>query len=339
MFQSRNRTSINQSALKTEYEIRHFDIGVHGSAPRRYFRCLELIASVNDALALCDERSDAYRDAYRALPILKRILREFDTHYTLGDMESAEPEHWREVLSRRASFEMSGLGRVTPETQEKLFQCGLSIAPSRDYIREVETQFHEHSGPTIVICIPTLLDQEANREHFLKLMSFDSPKGIVWKNFIRCGERVDNAYNTCVDFCLRQNADFMLTLEDDHEIPPDTFHKLWAVYKDVGPKAVVGAWYRRRFPPHDPCPTVLRDGRAAYLQADGKVHECSLLPQGFTLIPMALFRIAPYPWFVTTATLTQDAFFSQVARNHGYKLYCDTSAQIAHIDRQTGKAV
>jgi len=45
-----------------------------------------------------------------------------------------------------------------------------------------------------------------------------------------------------------------------------------------------------------------------------------------------------YPWFVTTTHLSQDSFFSQKAREAGWKLLCDTGIRCRHVDRDTGRS-
>src|SRR5205085_10998931 len=39
----------------------------------------------------------------------------------------------------------------------------------------------------------------------------------------------------------------------------------------------------------------------------------------------------------SSVSLTQDSFFSQKARDAGYRLLCDTSVRSKHIDRNTGE--
>lgn len=50
-----------------------------------------------------------------------------------------------------------------------------------------------------------------------------------------------------------------------------------------------------------------------------------------------MFTKISYPWFKTTPNMTQDSFFSQLAREAGYKLLVDTNIKCKHIDRSTGK--
>jgi SAM-dependent methyltransferase len=99
-----------------------------------------------------------------------------------------------------------------------------------------------------------------------------------------------------------------------------------------------GAWYPKRSEVYEGVPIIIgADGKRTHLDADGQVHECYTLPQGCTLIPTEVFLQTTYPYFVTTEHLTQDSFFSQLARDAGWKLLCDTSIRCRHVDRVTGK--
>lgn len=309
---------------RTEFELRNFVVGSFGTPARRYFRCLEALDNAGDEV----ERQ-----------ILRNILGEFNRIYTWDDVELEEQEYWRQTLERRVRHEISAYGRVTVETQEKAFQAGLSANPGKEYIRDVEDRFLAQDKIRICVCIPTAKGvQDIKDDTFDHLTNWHAPTNrIKWDRQVLAGYPTDDAYNRFAQYCLDRDMDFMLSIEDDHEIPEGVFTKLWNLYRDRGPKAIVSSWYRRRMPPHLGAPVVMHDGIRDALEADDKVHECWIVPQGFTLIPVNCFRDIDFPWFKTTALLTQDAFFCHLARAKGYKLYCDTSARIVHIDRETGK--
>jgi hypothetical protein len=70
---------------------------------------------------------------------------------------------------------------------------------------------------------------------------------------------------------------------------------------------------------------------------DGQVHEVYTIPQGTTLFPASVFLATSHPYFVTTENLTQDSFFSQKAREAGYRLLVDTAIKCKHVNVKTGK--
>lgn len=125
-----------------------------------------------------------------------------------------------------------------------------------------------------------------------------------------------------------------LSIEDDMSFPPDALHKL-ARHK----KAIVGANYSvnkgkpLRF-------TAANTDRTVLTKEDSEgLEEVSLLPQGFTLVAREVYESIPKPWFlmgyspVSGNYVYQDYYFSEKARQAGYKLYVDhdLSKQIIHI--------
>ena len=114
--------------------------------------------------------------------------------------------------------------------------------------------------------------------------------------------------------------------------PPDALLRLKDHNTDI-----VGAWYPKRVPTREGAPITLVNNKREALKADDQIHEVYTLPMGCTLFKADIFRKIAYPWFVTTPNLTQDSFFSELARQAGYKLICDTSIRCKHIDRITGE--
>lgn len=310
---------------RTEFELRHFVVGAYGTPARRYMKCKK---ELEDNTLPEEEKR-----------VLQQILSEFGREYTWDDVELEEPQHWKEYIGRRVNQDITAYGRPTTRTQELAYQTGILTDPGREYIRDVEDRFLAQEKIRITVCIPTAIPEANIKEDtFDHLTNWRTEFNIFkWDRQVLAGFPTDDAYNRFARLCLDNEQDFMLCIEDDHEIPEGVFNKLWNLYREKGPKAIVSAWYRRRMPPHNGAPVVMQNGIRNTLDADGKVHECWIVPQGFTIIPVNCFREIPYPWFKTTSLLTQDAFFCYLARGKGYKLYCDTSAKIVHVDRETGK--
>jgi hypothetical protein len=156
--------------------------------------------------------------------------------------------------------------------------------------------------------------------------------------YIVQGKRTADAYNDAARKALEDDADFLLCVEDDHLIPAGTFEILWKHFaRNERAKIIAGAWYPLKKIPRTGAPIVLREGRRATLDDDDAAHDVYAVPQGFTLIPTAAFREISQPWFAATGCLTQDSYFSQLAREAGWRLIVDTSARIKHVDRETGR--
>ncbi len=142
------------------------------------------------------------------------------------------------------------------------------------------------------------------------------------------GSMITTGKNRLVQYARENKADYILLVDSDMMFPKDGLVRLLAHEKDI-----VGCIYRRRFPPFGCVGTVLNDpGNADF-------SEALRLPGGFILINMKVFDKLPWPWFherynpEERVTVSEDYAFSDLARDHGYKLYCDLklSKEIAHI--------
>lgn len=148
------------------------------------------------------------------------------------------------------------------------------------------------------------------------------------------GMTIDRGYTEAVFTALRDDATHIMFIEDDTFPPLDAIERLLAHNKDI-----IGGWYpKRQDDSRVGVPIVIENGiRKTLDQPDGSLREVYTIPMGCTLIKTDVFKQLDMPWFVTTAQLSQDSFFSQKAREAGYTLWCDTSILCKHVDRETGK--
>lgn len=356
---------------RTNFELQRFVIGQHDTEPRRYAQCvLELQIKIqglrraqivrrqlvrriqrletkntqtsNDAAALLrldlEDHDHACLGATRELEALQFVFKSFPRQYTREELNEAEAEYWRARLLRQATQDLAATGRIGVGNQEALRQIGLPAGPSPEYVSAVERRFLQNGDLKLVVIVPTLISRESIAADGLRCLNGWSVPGTI-RSVIHVvdGRPVAAAYTAGVEWALSQGADFILCVEDDHLIPADAFDRLWNLYHSEGPRAVIGAWYPQKRRPRTGAPIVLRDGRREYLSDDGETHEVYVIPQGFTLVPARLFIELPQPWFATTECLTQDAFFSQLAREAGYRLLVDTAIRCQHVDRNTGE--
>ena len=275
--------------------------------------------------------------AFRELNALHAIFRTFSKRYSRDELNQAEREYWQSRLLRQASCDIVASGRISVGNQDALRQIGFPIAPAADFVASVQQRFLEGDRSKIVVVVPTLFTRDVVCTRGLDcLRGWSIPGTFRHAIHIVNGRPVADAYNTGVQWALQQGADYVLCVEDDQIVPSGAFEALWKTLTANGPKAIVGAWYCQKKSPRTGAPIVLRNGRREYLDDDGSVHEVYVIPQGFTIIPTQVFCRIPQPWFVTTECLTQDAFFSQLAREAGYALLVDTSIRCSHVDRETG---
>jgi hypothetical protein len=105
--------------------------------------------------------------------------------------------------------------------------------------------------------------------------------------------------------------------------------------KEAGELCCVGAWYPKREHPIQWTSIIVKWWHRQFLKADGKVHEVLTLPCWMSIYPVEILKKLKYPFTKTTENLSQDSYLSERIRQAWYKLYCDTSNKIKHIDRNT----
>ncbi len=345
---------------RTAYQIKHFVVGAHDTEPQQYFQCvLELqikdsnirrallhkrkieleieqldIGSEIDKIEADIKRIDiidqdrAILGAWREFQVLYEIWQQFPKKYTREELDAAQPEYWRRRLARQASQDLQALGRVQIGNQESLKQIRGSA--ELESISQTEKRYLSVGDRKVLIAVPT-------REKVIKLDCLNSlviPSGVQVKYFNIWGRSVADAYNEAALTAINDKADFILTVEDDTFPCPDAFPKLLAMWV---PKTIVGAWYPKKHEFREGTAIILKDGCRTALMDTGGIEECYTIPMGCTLIPVSIFSEMSPPYFATTDHLTQDSFFSQKARELGYKLLVDTTIKCGHLDVNTGK--
>ena len=356
---------------RTNFELAHFVVGQHDTEPRRWAQCvLELQIKIQnlrraeisrrrlkrkieklerkgtrkavDKAQLLridlEDHSLAVIGAIREADALWAIYKSFGRTYSRKELNDSEEEYWQRRLDRQAMQDVNASGRVGVGNQDALRLIGRPIDPPMIGADAVERRFLEVGNAKILVAIPTLIDREQIRRHSLPcLKGWGVPGTFQARMYVVQGKAVADAYNDAARTALEDGADFLLCVEDDHLIPAGTFERLWESCRRVGARSIVGAWYPQKKEPRSGAAVIVSGGRRAYLHDDGHIHQVYGITQGFTLIPTSIFREIGQPWFVTTSCLTQDSYFSQQARDAGYKLYIDTSIRIKHVCRDTGR--
>ncbi len=156
---------------------------------------------------------------------------------------------------------------------------------------------------------------------------------------------VADAYNAAVELILKDGRfKYMLTVETDNLPPPDGLMRL---FESVDRFDIVAGLYWMKGEggtPHiygDP----ERPGTwSPQVPTENTVQECNMVPMGFTVFNMDVFRKVSKPWFKTSGAedereFTQDGYFFQKAHDEGVKLRvaCDTRVKVGHIDFKTRK--
>lgn len=271
--------------------------------------------------------------ASREFEYLFNLWAENPNRYTREEMNKAQPEEYRLRLETQAQQDMNATGRIAQGNQEGLRQIGVLPYPQIDIGRQVENRFLEEGKCNLLIVVPT----EKKAEKGLPVLdNITIPNGVSYKVLNVFERKVDDAYNYAVQHAIDTKADFILTVEDDTFPPADALVKLFNIIRD-NPKSVIGAWYPKREPSREGVHIEKYNGKRRAMPADGTIREAYTICQGCTLFPIEVFLEIPYPWFKWTPNLSPDSFFSQLAREKGYKLLVDTSIRCQHIDRISGE--
>lgn len=271
--------------------------------------------------------------AMREFEYLFNLWKTFDKKYTREDLNNAQEKEYTMRLETQARQDMNANGRISVGNQEGLRHIGRAPYPELDVSRSVEKRFLENGKYRILLAVPT----EHKAEKGLPCIEgVEFPNGAQIKIYNSWGRRVDDSYNHIVETALEDKADFIVTVEDDTFPPKDAIVRLMKLLEE-NDNCAVGAWYPKKEENRQGVHIELIKGKRGAMPDDGKVHEAYTMAMGCSIYPIEMFMKIPYPWFKTTSNLSQDSFFSQLARENGYKLLVDTSIKCKHIDRVTGK--
>ena len=278
-----------------------------------------------------EQTQRAVLGAMREFECLYNLWLKFPKKFTRDEINQAQELEYTKRLETQANQDMNAIGRITQSNQEGLRQIGKLVYPELDIIRDVEKKFLKEGKSRILLAVAT----EFKAEKGLPCIEgLTTPNGSEIKIYNSWGRKIEDSYNHIVQVALEDKADYIITVEDDTFPPEDALIKLLNLLRK-NPKSAVGAWYPKKEKSKQGVHIVVKDGKRQQLDVDGNVHEVYTLAMGCSIYPIEMFMDIPYPWFKTGISLTQDSFFSQLAREHGWKLLVDTSIRCKHIDRIT----
>lgn len=150
------------------------------------------------------------------------------------------------------------------------------------------------------------------------------------------------ARNVIVAEALKAGCDYILMLDDDHIFGPDMYHVpvQLAKHLELNPEiGVVGALYYQR---GDKCwPVVMHEhpdtGMPYFLQhgeISGGMQKVSVTGGGCMMIRASVFDKIDEPWFAPEHEFSTDIQLCRQVRKVGYEVWCDTSLQIGHLQKE-----
>lgn len=143
--------------------------------------------------------------------------------------------------------------------------------------------------------------------------------------------------NEAIAQAQQLKVDYVLFLDSDMIVPPQTLRRLLSHGKDI-----VGATYIQREPPHRLLGKWPEDKQ---LTSD-QIHEVDALPGGCLLIKLSVFDSMVKPYFRTPAfeaegdtpewVQGEDYYFCEQAKARGHEIWLDValSLQLGHIGRR-----
>lgn len=175
-------------------------------------------------------------------------------------------------------------------------------------------------------------------------MAFPPNNGVI--RILAQGMEVGDAYSQAVEGILAdpnlRDWEYILTLEHDNTPPPDGVIKLVEQMEAHPELACIGGLYFTKGDGGvaqiwgDPTDPIL-NFRPQLPDLNGGLVECCGTGMGFNLWRLSMFRDERLrkPWFKTQTKdgmMTQDLYFWNDARKHGYRCAIDCSVKVGHYD-------
>jgi hypothetical protein len=156
----------------------------------------------------------------------------------------------------------------------------------------------------------------------------------------RTGMPYDHCRNSCVQEFLMGPWEFLFFLDSDVIPPPDCILRLLSHNLPI-----ISAMYCRRSPPHS-VPVMMKNHQWITRFPMGSLVEAELVGAGALLVHRSVFEKVPpqrpgKPWFdwrvdmkghmADPLCLSEDYTWNHHIRQHGYKIYVDTSIRCKHV--------
>lgn len=188
------------------------------------------------------------------------------------------------------------------------------------------------------IAIATLSNRGFSPKVVKSFMELECPHE---KMFIMAGDgyTISENRNYIAIQAIKNNCDYVLSIDDDQIFPPDTLTRLLKHDVDI----VACKINAKVFPIQhhvqllDESHLTLQDRMMGKIETPEELFECKAIGTGVILIKTEVFKKIELPWFSTEThengmtKMGEDYWFCRQARNAGYKIYCDPTLQIGHI--------
>lgn len=205
----------------------------------------------------------------------------------------------------------------------------------------------------LVIAIPTTSEARMSLTWMEATTGMSMPLGTSAARFWSKEMSIAEARNQLCKRALDIGAEYIVFIGDDVIVPPNTvismLEKIGRSYHVEGnmlkADMITGIYWTKGYPSMP----YLWNGALKGPHLDWKVGDffpVDLAGCDCLMIRCEVLRHMPYPWFSTDWTweegqkvsslTTEDFYFFTKARQHGFRLFADTSIQCSHEDRASG---
>lgn len=150
--------------------------------------------------------------------------------------------------------------------------------------------------PSIMLCLPQRDEVKAGFSMALSQLAFWNSRNMranIYASEYRSSQ-ITSARNTLVDKGLGFGVDWFFWIDSDMRFPPDSLVRLMKANK-----AMVGATYNKRTPPHTTLGHFIKKDLDRDI-AKGGLIEADFMPGGLMLIKADVYRSMEYPWYFET---------------------------------------
>jgi hypothetical protein len=199
--------------------------------------------------------------------------------------------------------------------------------------------------PKIGIGIPT---REENSPIACKLEKLHCLRGYQTTLLRTWGKPVDEARNDLVNQAIKEQCDYLLFIDDDIVPPQDGLCNLIEHIEKENIDVVSGDYLLKGKPEQSIHLQLDKEGMVNELERIKDLPEFYkvnwLIGLGFCLIDMKVFKQMRQPWFLchsknvnTDGGVNEDAHFSELVMENGFKIWVDRTIQCLHIDFKNQK--
>ena len=272
--------------------------------------------------------------AEREFTYLFNLWRKFKKQYTREELNDAQPLEYKMRLETQALLDMQSRTLwISAWNLEWLRQ--INVKPEHIWLPQqqddIEKKYLEEWKIKALIIIPS--------EHRLTAVQLDEllshvemPSNVNYRIENIYDSPVADNYNAWFLKAIEEDTNFVVTIEDDQVLQPDSIIKLFDFALD-NPNCCVGAWYPKRQKTRQGVHIKLSWWHRRFLDDDWKVHEVKTMAMWLSIYPIEIIKQLDYPYCKTTDALSQDSYLSQKILDKWYKLLVDTSLKIWHKDR------